>query len=202
MHDEDNYTQLFHPSQPDGYIGCYKDSKTFSDLSGIYKLVPEDRAMEECAKVCRKYLYLGLQRDLVDDLFCHCGNEFGYYGIAQELECPICGNRRCGSDGSNAVYRVAAISAKFLGCFNDKFNHLDHRDLEFFAGARFTPISCAATCVQYKYFGVQNGGECYCGSSYGLHGRSELRMCLTRCSSDLKLLCGGTDVNAIFENIV
>ena len=199
MYDEDNYTQLFHPSQPDGYIGCYKDSESFSDLSGLYKEVEEGDAVRACAKVCRKYLYMGLQRNSVDVLLCYCGNEFGYYGDMQEAECPACGGGKCGRQGINAVYRIAPFRARFVGCFGDRFDHLDHRDMEYYAGSRFTPISCTVRCSQYRYFGVQNGGECYCGSSYGRHGSSDMKTCLMRCSSDLKLLCGGNGVNAVFE---
>lgn len=29
-----------------------------------------------------------------------------------------------------------------------------------------TPLSCKAACPQYKYFALQNGGECWCGNEY------------------------------------
>ena len=202
MYDEDNYTQVFHPSQPNGYIGCYKDSEEFSDLSGLNKAVSEVDAMGACAKLCKKYLYFGLQMESAEGLLCYCGNEFGYYGSVQEGECPAGSGGdggRFGLQGRNAVYRVTPFRATFIGCYKDRFDHLDHRDMEYYAGARFTPISCSETCSQYKYFGLQNGGECYCGGSYGRHGSSDIGTCLMRCSSNSKLLCGGSGVNAIFH---
>ena len=88
MHDEDNYTQLFHPSQPDGYIGCYNDSERFSDLSGFSKIVKNDGGLPStCREICKQFLYFGLQQGQ-DGMECRCSNEFGYYGNALDSECP------------------------------------------------------------------------------------------------------------------
>ena len=200
MYDEDNYTQLFHPSQPDGYIGCYKDSESFSDLSGLYKIFKStDPLPFTCLEACSQYIYCGLQNG-PSGVECRCGNEFGYYGGALEEECPPCvgGSGRCGSPGKNGIYRVGPFRAKFVGCSKDDPHQ---RDLEHFAGGEHTPITCAATCSQqqYRYFGVQNGGECYCGNTYCRYGNADLVTCMMPCVMDSKQLCGGSWTNTVFE---
>ncbi len=65
-----------------------------------------------------------------------------------------------GSEGS-----TVPINPAYIGCYKDDSN----RDL----GLRqdttkgYTENSCAEFCREYIYFGLQNGGECFCGNSYG-----------------------------------
>ena len=203
MHDEDNYTQLFYPSEPDGYIGCYKDSEGFSDLSGFFKIVTHDGTLPStCRGICTQFLYFGLQQG-PDGIECRCSNEFGYYGNALDSECPKCGDTsdsgRCGSLGRNGVYRVEPFKAKYVGCFGDD---PDQRDLEHYAGERHTPITCAAACSNYTVFGMQNGSECYCGDTYGHYGNANLMTCMMPCVTDSKLLCGGRRTNSVFKFVI
>ena len=200
MHDEDNYTHLFHPCNPDGYIGCYKDSEIFSDLSGTYKTLPNDSLLVTCRTECKTYLYFGF-RYSSRNIECHCGNDFGFYGSAPEEECPTCARgshgERCGSLVSTSVYRVEPFRATFVGCFMD--GHYQ-RDLDQSVTGNHTPITCANACAKYKYFGLQNGWECYCGNSYGRYGNVKLMItCMMPCLMDSKLLCGGNLTNAVFE---
>ena len=34
-------------------------------------------------------------------------------------------------------------------------------------------MMCADKCRDYKYFGLQYFGECWCGNSYGKHGEKK-----------------------------
>jgi hypothetical protein len=73
---------------------------------------------------------------------------------------------------------------------------------------RITPSFCESVCGarhQYKYFGLQYGMECWCGNSYGKHGQlvevdgSDAKGCVTPCSGDPSIKCGGENLNSVYE---
>ena len=197
LYDEDNYTQVFHPSRSNGYVGCYKDSEGFSDLSGFFKIMKNNSTLPStCREICKQFLFFGLQQG-PDGIECRCGNEFGYYGVALDDECGSTNDSiRCGSLGRNGIYRVEPFTAKSVGCFGDDS---DQRDLEYFGGERQTPITCAAICSKYTYFGVQNSSNCYCGNTYGRYGNADMTKCMIPCVANNKLFCGGNRENSVFE---
>ena len=49
-----------------------------------------------------------------------------------------------------------------------------------------------------RYAGVQNGGDCYCGNSYGRHGVANETQCHVRCKGWAHQNCGGDTENAIY----
>ncbi|KAF8876409.1 WSC domain-containing protein [Infundibulicybe gibba] len=64
-----------------------------------------------------------------------------------------------------------------------------------FTQSNMTPPVCQAHCSSYRYGGVENGNECYCGNSLTNNGASgELISeadCQTSCSGDSSKKCGG-----------
>jgi hypothetical protein len=44
-------------------------------------------------------------------------------------------------------------------------------------------------CQGFSYSGNQNGGDCYCGNSYGSYGMST--GCTSGCNGDSGTICGG-----------
>jgi len=50
-------------------------------------------------------------------------------------------------------------------------------------------------CQGYKYAGIQNGWECWCGQSYGRYGASD--ECTASCAGDENILCGGGWANIV-----
>ncbi|CAH1776385.1 unnamed protein product, partial [Owenia fusiformis] len=85
-----------------------------------------------------------------------------------------------------------------LGCYKDT----TERDLPHFAGSisTLTPQICIETCRDlnegYRYAGVQNGGQCFCGTSYGKNGSSS--GCNSQCQGDSTQICGGVWANDIY----
>lgn len=203
VYDEDNLTLLLHPSDPSGYIGCFKDADLFYDLSGSWIIPPSNSNMlEECKSFCgnRVYLFLGVQ--LLNDsrIICRCGNEFGIYGEAQERDCVhLAGGERCGRHLTNAVYRVEAFNATYLGCHRD---NRTNRDLKHYIGLFNKPTTCSSACSNYRYFGLQFGGECFCGDSYGLYGRVKEVNCSMPCRANSKFNCGGSLANSAINFLV
>jgi hypothetical protein len=73
---------------------------------------------------------------------------------------------------------------------------------------RATPRFCEDICGQrngYRYFGLQYGMECWCGDSYGKHGRVDPEGdtpstgCATPCTGDRTQKCGGENINSVYE---
>jgi len=54
------------------------------------------------------------------------------------------------------------------GCFKDAHA----RDLPTLVGRGVTTEECAARCEGYSYFGLQYRRECWCGNSFGKHGKA------------------------------
>ena len=106
------------------YIGCYHDCCHGRDLSMVHcagglepagsrrecgNSIPKLATVEDCAKACSGYSYLGLQYGGQ----CFCGNEYGHSalgGKAAESECnlPCPGNSTevCGAFAHNSIYRL------------------------------------------------------------------------------------------------
>jgi hypothetical protein len=58
---------------------------------------------------------------------------------------------------------------------------------------------CAATCESYKYWGVENGGDCHCGS--GIAAGSSLvpdAKCSFKCPGDEGQFCGAENLLTTF----
>ena len=191
LYDEDDMTVLLAPSDSQGYIGCYNDNPSFRDLSGHPLPLSKDTApLHQCKQFCKDYLFFGIQDHGKN---CFCGNEFGSYGPSNQSNCSLGEYRVSGTYAVNAVYRTSPFTAKYIGCYGDNLNQ---RDLPHFKGEKHQPTSCLQACSGHKYFGLQFGGECYCGSSYGRHGNGS---CATYCKTDVRLMCGGTLSNSIFQ---
>lgn len=77
-------------------------------------------------------------------------------------------------------------SPQWLGCFLDSAADRDLPD-----GPRtfgHTSQSCAAACTGYPYLGLQGGGQCFCGRTYG-SGHNHSRVSENRCGHT----CPGED---------
>ena len=89
----------------------------------------------------------------------------------------------------------------YIGCFIDMVNH--KRDLPVNAGdepSDDSPDVCSAKCSEYKYFGLQDGDNCFCGNSYGSMGSAPASDCNMPCPGDHKIMCGAADRNSIYSH--
>jgi hypothetical protein len=87
------------------------------------------------------------------------------------------------------------LTFAWVGCYKDDAN----RDLgEGPKDYGFTPETCADACQAYSYFGLQNGGWCNCGNSYG-SSDSYPRLSQGECSLDGgDYYLGGVWTNSVF----
>mmetsp|Transcript_38800 Transcript_38800/g.89566 ORF Transcript_38800/g.89566 Transcript_38800/m.89566 type:complete len:657 (+) Transcript_38800:969-2939(+) len=56
-----------------------------------------------------------------------------------------------------------------VGCYVEDLND---RDLTVKKDINMNDEECSMACVDYKWFGIQGNGECWCGSDYGKHGEA------------------------------
>jgi len=89
---------------------------------------------------------------------------------------------------------------RYMGCFSDR---LDDRDLPIYHGQVATPEQCGASCEAlskgFRYAGIQNGDQCFCGASYGKHGNEPAATCFKQCSGADRELCGGVHRNSVYR---
>ena len=99
--------------------------------------------------------------------------------------------------------RLQSAAPKWLGCYRD---HAADRDMN--QGPRtpgHTTLACAAACMGYPYFALQNGGQCFCGSQAANQTRRTGsaqcgRVCATEEGKLPPRLCGGVWRNAFYSN--
>lgn len=86
-----------------------------------------------------------------------------------------------------------ASAEKLLGCYKDDWRN---RDMTVRGHSRSKPYllpkDCFAFCKdkKYKYAALQYKGQCFCGNSYGKHGKRDMKECQRPCELDKKQFCG------------
>ena len=122
------------------------------------------------------------------------------------------------SSYSGAVFRRAAENTvpAFQGCAVDEVQDRDLpvlKDLQMLQMVGKNPLAverCACECSPYKYAALQNGGECFCGNSFGKHAADEVQQksCQIPCDASRARnevrgngpeWCGGPLSNAVYE---
>jgi hypothetical protein len=106
------------------------------------------------------------------------------------------------------------IFPNFIGCYKDNY---PSRDLPVIKDTSIMvkiqgknalgPEKCACKCKGYKYFSLQNGGECFCGNTYGKYGVDATNKCKKKCLvndphgnyNNEDLYCGGSFSNAVYD---
>lgn len=190
-----------------GYLGCYRERSVRRDLPHRvidHKGATPLRCVAECKR--RGYKYAGLQ----DGGDCWCNDTFGKYKKSPERECSTpcykANNLKCGGPFRNRIYKTGYKSQKvdikklrgYLGCYKDAGN-LRTRDL-LVSGQflRTDPSRCISVCWNkgFRYAGIQNGSQCFCGDIYGKYGKRSEKSC-NRSFKGYK--CGGAWHNSIYK---
>ncbi len=179
------------------FLGCFADS-VHRDLPTYAYGSPANTAAG-CVTACayRKFQYAGTQNGSQ----CFCGNAFGGQGPAGDCTMPCPGDdaEACGGNYENSVYLAlgTAPDAAYIGCYADSMM----RDLPYQAyGSQYNTVgSCAAACAYhgYRYAGLENGNQCFCGSAYGGQGPSV--GCTDPCPGNDAEACGGYYVDSVYQ---
>ncbi len=121
---------------------------------------------ETCRERCADYKFFALQNDGE----CFCGNAYGtaaQYKNVPNSECDKGNGVEFGHGFRNAVFSNDLWREPdfcWVGCYVDDAE----RDLQ--EGPMtygFTPETCHERCAAYKFFALQNNGQCFCGNAYG-----------------------------------
>ncbi|KAF0327419.1 hypothetical protein K4K61_005780 [Colletotrichum sp. SAR11_59] len=160
---------------------------------------------EDCGQYCsnKGFNFAGVEYGRE----CYCGSTIHGGSIAAEADCQMrcSGDAKsyCGSGGRLNIYARTVpgpirtdprATFTFAGCAKDTQTL---RLLE--TGSRLTAddmdaYKCWSYCSNYKYFGVENGNECYCANTYSLNlelvSDSE---CGTPCFGNGVYTCGAKD---------
>eukprot|EP01059_Diplonema_ambulator_P032660 TRINITY_DN650_c0_g2_i4.p1 TRINITY_DN650_c0_g2~~TRINITY_DN650_c0_g2_i4.p1 ORF type:complete len:1070 (+),score=290.46 TRINITY_DN650_c0_g2_i4:57-3266(+) len=85
---------------------------------------------------------------------------------------------------------VPPTAKYFYGCFKTHTRFLSRR---VYKGDANTPSSCAWLCKEagYRYAGVEDGAECWCGDSVGSSVKTVRSECDKPCTGDGAEACGG-----------
>jgi len=159
-------------SMPDDYQGCY------SDLTNGVRALPKQASVsnntaESCSAACTALGYPVAGMEYSQE--CWCGSQFSY-GTLQMLDtdcsmpCPGNSSQYCGAGKRLSVYSnltsvptasappsaPATIGSNFqkMGCYVDSSNRTFPTRA---SGASLD--SCASSCSQYQYFGMEYGAE-------------------------------------------
>ncbi|PAA55556.1 hypothetical protein BOX15_Mlig028245g1, partial [Macrostomum lignano] len=100
-----------------------------------------------------------------------------------------------------------ALKPRYIGCYQDKEGS---PDLERLAGGdglgtgRVNRKLCDFLCrgSGNRYFGLQGGGSCFCGDSYGRYGSVDESSCDQNCRGYAEEICGGEGVNSVYEIVL
>ncbi len=92
-----------------------------------------------------------------------------------------------------------SLPEDYKGCFLDK----PHRDLTGFSGKikDMTPEKCFVKCAKlgFRYAGLQNTGQCFCGNNYNKYGSLPEKKCKCLCKGDDGETCGCEWSNKVYE---
>eukprot|EP00918_Siedleckia_nematoides_P021448 GHVU01046199.1.p1 GENE.GHVU01046199.1~~GHVU01046199.1.p1 ORF type:complete len:316 (+),score=27.65 GHVU01046199.1:96-1043(+) len=169
------------------HLGCWKDTSDRA-LSGLMVVLGSE-SVYNCIDKCTEagFLFAGMQN--LNE--CFCGNKYDKHGKADsDTECAgrCYDGTHCGVLWRMNVYKTALTkpdrhfeTRQSMGCWKDAADRA-------MTGGQFTMLGksheeCVRICERkgYKYAGVQNGNECFCGQEYckcieGGNGR-QMGMC-------------------------
>ncbi|CAM9751708.1 unnamed protein product, partial [Sphacelaria rigidula] len=87
----------------------------------------------------------------------------------------------------------------YLGCFGDSTSDRVLSGPSFKNEASLTIESCGALCVEYAYFGVQYGKECFCGRNSDDPDELGGATCNMACTGNENEACGGRSAMNVYE---
>lgn len=183
------------------FQGCYTDNRDQRSLTGK-KLFDPNMTLQMCAATCDGYQWFGVEYGSQ----CYCGTSLASAAEKRpDTECSMkCGGNRCQTCGEADRLTVfwtghdtAARNLDTTGGFRYQSCWTDDAKARSLTGSEnprgdMTVEKCAGFCAGFKYFGVESGGECYCGNDLGGAAAPEAE-CSELCAGNPAEWCGGPD---------
>ncbi|KAF2873914.1 hypothetical protein BDV95DRAFT_593207 [Massariosphaeria phaeospora] len=196
------------PSSAFAFQGCYYDPGNPRALTGAATF-DSMITVEKCATFCSSYQFFGLEYSRE----CYCGNTKDELSVEKSLsDCNMpCGgdsSQLCGAGNRLSFYKNSKYTPpgnskvsgyKYNGCYSEGTNRRALSDTGTSSDS-MTVETCATFCNGAKYFGVEYGKECYCGSVLNagsvLQGAND---CAMVCAGSSTQYCGAGDRLNIYE---
>ncbi|KAE9365731.1 WSC-domain-containing protein, partial [Stipitochalara longipes BDJ] len=156
-------------------LGCFTETpsgRALSDLSTAANFM----SVEVCGTFCVGYNYFGVEYGRE----CYCGykiNSGSNQVAASEciMACEGSSSETCGGSLLLNMYHSLATptgpitvpsvgSCTWIGCYTEGTYTRALNNLAIYDYNLMSPEICAAGCAGYDMFGVEYGGECYCGN--------------------------------------
>ncbi|OCF41274.1 hypothetical protein I317_04932 [Kwoniella heveanensis CBS 569] len=190
------------------YVGCYNNPSTASNgLIGAatYSFQSNSMTTEVCLQACHN---MKTNWALTTSAkWCYCGNDwkFGSGALVPASYCtvPCTGNssQACGDYYRSSVYNITDADiehssvyhpAGWQGCYQDLSGRVGLTNNSWTSTAA-TPQMCIDGCSElgYKYAGVENGKQCFCGNVPQTTTRLPVSQCNTPCAGNSTGVCGG-----------
>lgn len=190
------------------YTGCFIDSTSSRLLGGAYEASAFYSRAETCVSFCtgQGMPVAGLEYGGE----CFCGPQLPASAVSDSESCtmPCKGNstQACGAADRLSVYSgpgsiVPVVNPGVggfasLGCYTDSVSARTLSQAGNTPGGAdvMTNAVCAEACKASTYYGVEYGGECFCGNSIDNGGQAApAAECNMACKGDRSELCGGKD---------
>jgi len=183
------------PTPTYSYLNCYTEGTNTRALGSASLVNYTSMTVETCASFCLPtYKLFGLEYGGE----CWCGDTFGTGAVvapATDCNMPCGGNHAevCGSGNRLSVYSTTPVvvvpvhapavnNYTWTGCFtegNGTRALTSGTDIDY---AGMTVQTCAAFCYPNPAFGVEYGGECYCGNLNELIASGAQKAPMTDCN--------------------
>ncbi|KAI0178051.1 WSC domain-containing protein [Pestalotiopsis sp. NC0098] len=190
------------------YLGCHTEGTNGARVLS-YRSPSDVGTPAACASACSAagYGIAGVEYGSE----CWCGHELdnggSYVGDGEcSFTCPGDKYSFCGAGNRLVVYQAVVASYvsgwDYQGCYVDQQGDRIFESLRYGSDTAMTAQSCAAFCSQYSYFGVENGNECFCGTSLdaSVYSPTSNSSCAMACSGDRLQSCGDASRLSIYES--
>jgi WSC domain len=184
-----------------GYAGCFVDSS--ARILPVVVYADDKNTVERCKSSCLAapsgpYKYAGVQHGNE----CWCGNT--NLDTLQKVEDTSCSMRCTGSSSQycGAAWRNSIYATGYVGCYEDSYSRT--LPVVVYADNQNTVELCKSSCLtassgSYKFAGLQNGNECWCGNSVPTAQIFTDNLCSSRCTGNLNQFCGAAWKNSVYS---
>ncbi|ENH67518.1 WSC domain-containing protein 2 [Fusarium oxysporum f. sp. cubense race 1] len=165
------------------FQGCWTEGFLIRALNSK-ATASDDMTLESCASFCSGFTYFGTENSRE----CYCGNQlnFGSIQALNQKDCSAtCAGDKtdyCGGTLRLQLYKAGAKTTTTpsvdqgnknftsYSCVSEPFLGRLLPQLVMSDGNSMTIDTCLEKCWMYKYAGVENGRECWCGNNINWQG--------------------------------
>ena len=175
------------------YQNCYTDD--WARTLAITQPTSTTLTPAACATLCQGHRYFGVEAGNE----CYCGDDLDAAKLASDpttcsTACTGQPNFVCGGGWRLTIYHRTPPPAEQVPGWANVSCTIDGSTRTLtgpsFTQNDMTASRCAALCCGWKYFGLQNGNECFCGNSVATGLDAPAMDCDIACAGNSSFACG------------